>query len=110
MLNRIVAILTLSAMLAGCQSADRTTAAGLPSHADVGRALGVKKCDVFRTPLDMAPGQSVSVRVPIGGQQYRIDLEPHSVRGAGYRSIYDSQCPLPLQASLSGYHESVQKD
>ena len=87
MLTRTIAILVLSAWLVGCQSADRTTAAGLPSHAAVGRALGVSKCAVFRRPLETAPGQRISVKIPIDGVQYRIDLEPHSVRAAGYRVL-----------------------
>ena len=91
MLRRLVTILTtilsLSATLAGCQSADRGSAAGLPSHAEVGRALGVSKCQVFRKRLDGTPGQRLSVRIPIDGEQYRIDLEPHSVRAAGYRVL-----------------------
>jgi hypothetical protein len=87
MLNRTFAILTLSAILAGCQSADRTNAADLPSHADVGRALGVSKCAVFRRPLEKAPGQRLSVKIPIDGDQYRIDLEPYSVRAAGYQVL-----------------------
>ena len=86
-LRRLVTILTLSATLAGCQSADRGTTAGLPSHADVGRLLGVSKCQVFRRPLDMTPGQRLTVTMPIDGQQYRIDLEPHSVRAAGYKVL-----------------------
>ncbi len=83
----LTVILTLAATLAGCQTADRGTAAGLPSHAEVGRLLGVSKCEVFRKPLDGTPGQRLSVRIPIDGEQYRIDLEPHSVRAAGYRVL-----------------------
>ncbi len=47
------------ATLAGCQTADHGTAAGLPSHAEVGRLLGVSKCQVFRKPLDKTKLQSL---------------------------------------------------
>ena len=91
MLVRSVAILTtsliLAATVAGCQSANRGTTAGLPSHAEVGQLLGVNKCQIFRNRLNGAPGQRLSLRIPIDGEQYRIDLEPHSVRAAGYRVL-----------------------
>jgi len=77
----------LSAVLAGCQTADPGPAAGLPSHAAVGRLLGVSNCQVIRRPLDVGPGRRLTVRIPIDGAQYRIDLEPHSVRAAGYRVL-----------------------
>ena len=87
MLRRIVTILILSATLAGCQSPDRGTAARLPPHAEVARLLGVSRCQVFRQPLTTTPGQPLSVTMPIEGRHYRIDLEPHSVRAAGYRVL-----------------------
>lgn len=87
MLRRIATVLILSATLAGCQIPDRGTAASLPPHAEVARLLGVSRCQVFRQPLATTPGQPLSVTMPIEGQQYRIDLEPHSVRAAGYRVL-----------------------
>ncbi|MDY7107988.1 MAG: M12 family metallo-peptidase [Planctomycetota bacterium] len=51
----------------------------------VSEQLRLHGSEVVELPLDAGPGEPLSVAVPIRGRTYTIDLDPHSVRAAGYR-------------------------
>ena len=86
-LRSLAIVLTTSLTLSACRSHERVPAGRLPTTAEASAVLGVNWCQVVHRPVDRTPGQSLSVMMPIDGEQYRIDLEPHSVRAAGYQVL-----------------------
>ncbi len=84
---RALAIVLIAPVtLSGCQSHDRASA-GLPATYEASTMLGLRWCEVVRRTVDPIPGQNLSVTIPLDGKDYRIDLEPSSVRAAGYRVL-----------------------
>lgn len=75
-------------VLCACQSQDLGPATGgLPTADQASHMLGLSSCRVVRCAVDPTPGRPVSVMMPIEGMNYRVDLEPHSVRAEGYRVL-----------------------
>ena len=81
----LVIILTVLATLSACRSQEDT--GWIPTTGVASAMLGIRSCEVVRQTVDRTPGQRLSVSIPIDGEEYRIDLKPHSVRATGYRVL-----------------------
>ncbi len=82
-----ISIVASALLLIGCDSRQLGPNSGVPSIRQVSRELGVSTCQLVRSVIDTAPGRKISIRIPIDGEQYRVNLEPHSVRAPGYRLL-----------------------
>ena len=83
----VVALLGVVPAMASATDGLGRPASTIPSADLVNSVLSVSASEVVSLSVPQTPGEAIAVTVPIAGEEYTLDLAPHSVRAPGYQLL-----------------------
>lgn len=83
----VVALLVVGPAMASGAVDSGSVVSTAPDPDLVNQVLNLSASTVVTLEVPDTPGQAIAVVVPIGGVEYTLDLQPHSVRAPGYQLL-----------------------